>query len=78
MLHSGETRSRPFVDEALTLRCAYQPFMVCFEDVFQPCLGALGVPLITIPDNIYVEQWLCIRLYGCLGHLDIIKYLSAI
>jgi hypothetical protein len=28
-------------------------------------------------DN-YVEQWLCIRLCGCLGHLDVIKYLSAI
>jgi hypothetical protein len=26
--------------------------MVCFEDVFQPCLGVLGVPLITVPDNI--------------------------
>jgi hypothetical protein len=24
---------------------------VCFEDVFQPCLGVLGVPLITVPDN---------------------------
>jgi hypothetical protein len=28
-------------------------------------------------DN-YVERWLCIRLCGCLGHLDVIKYLSAI
>jgi hypothetical protein len=26
--------------------------MVCSEDVFQPCLGALGVPLITVPDTI--------------------------
>jgi hypothetical protein len=25
--------------------------MVCFEDVFQPCLGVLGVPLITVPDT---------------------------
>jgi hypothetical protein len=29
----------------------YQLFMVCSEDVFQPCLGALGVPLITVPDS---------------------------
>jgi hypothetical protein len=26
--------------------------MVCSEDVFQPRLGVLGVPLITVPDNI--------------------------
>jgi hypothetical protein len=25
--------------------------MVCSEDVFQPCLGVLGVPLITVPDS---------------------------
>jgi hypothetical protein len=25
--------------------------MVYFEDVFQPCLGVLGVPLITVPDK---------------------------
>jgi hypothetical protein len=25
-------------------------FTVCFEDAFQPCLGLLGVPLITVPD----------------------------
>jgi hypothetical protein len=25
--------------------------MVCSEDAFQPCLGVLGVPLITVPDN---------------------------
>jgi hypothetical protein len=24
---------------------------VCFEDVFQLCLGVLGVPLITVPDT---------------------------
>jgi hypothetical protein len=26
--------------------------MVCSEDVFQPRLGVLGVPLIMVPDNI--------------------------
>jgi hypothetical protein len=26
-------------------------FTICFKDVFQPCLGALGVPLITVPDT---------------------------
>jgi hypothetical protein len=26
-------------------------FTVYFEDVFQPCLGVLGVPLITVPDS---------------------------
>jgi hypothetical protein len=26
--------------------------MVCSEDVFQPRLGVLGVPLITVPDSI--------------------------
>jgi hypothetical protein len=26
-------------------------FTVCFKDVFQPCLGALGVPLIMVPDR---------------------------
>jgi hypothetical protein len=25
--------------------------MVCSEGVYQPCLGVLGVPLITVPDN---------------------------
>jgi hypothetical protein len=25
--------------------------MVCFEDVFRPRLGVLGVPLITVPDS---------------------------
>jgi hypothetical protein len=25
--------------------------MVCFEDVSQPCLGVLGVPLIMVPDT---------------------------
>jgi hypothetical protein len=29
----------------------YQSYIVCSEDVFRPCLGALGVPLITVPDN---------------------------
>jgi hypothetical protein len=48
---SGETRSRPLVDEALTLSCAYQSLLSVFEDVFQPCLGVLGVPLITVPDK---------------------------
>jgi hypothetical protein len=24
--------------------------MVCSEDIFRPCLGVLGVPLITVPD----------------------------
>jgi hypothetical protein len=41
------------VDEALTLNHAYWSFTVCFKDVFQPCLGVLGVPLIMVPD-IYV------------------------
>jgi hypothetical protein len=27
--------------------------MVCSEDVFWPCLGVLGVPLITVLDNYY-------------------------
>jgi hypothetical protein len=45
-------RSRFLVDEALTRTTFYQLFMVCSEDVFQPCLGALGVPLITVPDKI--------------------------
>jgi hypothetical protein len=26
--------------------------MVCFEDVSRPCLGVLGVPLITVPDTV--------------------------
>jgi hypothetical protein len=29
----------------------YHLFMVCSEDVFQTCLGVLGVPLITVPDS---------------------------
>jgi hypothetical protein len=33
------------------LNRAYQSFMVCSEYVFQPCLGVLGVPLITVPDS---------------------------
>jgi hypothetical protein len=44
-------RSRPLVDEALTCTVLYQLFMVCSEDVFQPRLGVLGVPLITVPDS---------------------------
>jgi hypothetical protein len=44
-------RSCPLVDEALTWNTLYQLLMVCSEDVFQPCLGALGVPLITVPDK---------------------------
>jgi hypothetical protein len=47
-------RLRPSVDEALTGTTLYQPCMVCSEDVFRPCLGVLGVPLITIPDNMEV------------------------
>jgi hypothetical protein len=36
--------------------------MVCSEDVFQPCLGELGVPLIMIPDTTeHVDQ---VVLYG--------------
>jgi hypothetical protein len=27
--------------------------MVCSEGVYQPCLGVLGVPLITVPDSNY-------------------------
>jgi hypothetical protein len=33
--------------------------MVCSEDIFWPCLGVLGVPLITVPDmslSVNVEQ----------------------
>jgi hypothetical protein len=26
--------------------------MVCSEGVYQPCLGVLGVPLITVPDTL--------------------------
>jgi hypothetical protein len=44
-------RSRPLVDEALTRTALYQLFMVCSENVFQPCLGVLGVPLITVSDK---------------------------
>jgi hypothetical protein len=29
----------------------YQLLMVCSEDVFQPRLGVLGVPLIMVPDS---------------------------
>ena len=33
--------------------------MVCSEDVFRSCLGALGVPLITVPDNILNLFFIC-------------------
>jgi hypothetical protein len=48
-------RLRPLVNEALTFTALYQLFMVCSEDVFQPRLGVLGVPLITVPDNMIYE-----------------------
>jgi hypothetical protein len=41
------------------LNRACQSFMVCSEDVFQPCLGALGVPLITVPDSISMLSLAC-------------------
>jgi hypothetical protein len=41
---------RPLVDDALTLNRAYQSLWF-FKDVFQPCLGVLGVPLIMVPDS---------------------------
>jgi hypothetical protein len=44
-------RSRPSGGVALTWTTLYQPRMVCSEDVFWPCLGVLGVPLITVPDT---------------------------
>jgi hypothetical protein len=44
-------RSRPSIGVALTWTALYQPRMVCSEDVFQPRLGVLGVPLITAPDS---------------------------
>jgi hypothetical protein len=44
-------RSRPSGGVALTWTALYQPRMVCSEDVFWPCLGVLGVPLITVPDS---------------------------
>jgi hypothetical protein len=48
---SGETRSRPLIDEAFNFELCLPVFTVCFEDVFQPCLGVLGVALITVPDR---------------------------
>jgi hypothetical protein len=48
-------RLRLLVDEALTSTVLYQLFMVCSEDVFQPRLGVLGVPLITVPDSRYLK-----------------------
>jgi hypothetical protein len=36
----------------LTLSRSCQPLQFAFKDVFQPCLGALGVPLIMVPDTI--------------------------
>jgi hypothetical protein len=44
-------RSRPSADVALIWTALYQPCMVCSEDVFRPRLGALGVPLIMVPDT---------------------------
>jgi hypothetical protein len=29
--------------------------MVCLEGVYEPCLGVLGVPLITVPDKGYLQ-----------------------
>jgi hypothetical protein len=34
----------------------YQLFMVYSEDVFQPRLGVLGVPLITVPDKHFSQE----------------------
>jgi hypothetical protein len=43
-LGSGETGSRPLVDEALALNRAYQSLRFIFKDVLQPRLGVLGTP----------------------------------
>jgi hypothetical protein len=48
----GRARTRrDRVPKASTLNRANRSFMACSEDVFQPCLGVLGVPLITVPDS---------------------------
>jgi hypothetical protein len=64
-------RLRPLVDEALTSTVLYQLFMVCSEDVFQPCLGVLGVPLITVPDSspraskgVWAPAWRFCRIFA--------------
>jgi hypothetical protein len=48
--------------------------MVCFEDVFQPCLGVLGVPLITVLDNIYICYVLLQFCFVMIMHLSGMVY----
>jgi hypothetical protein len=42
-------RSRPLGRRSLDLNHAHQFLWFCSEGVYQPCLGVLGVPLITVP-----------------------------
>jgi hypothetical protein len=36
---------------SLDLNCAHQASAACADGGYQPSLGALGVPLIMVPDN---------------------------
>jgi hypothetical protein len=36
---------------SLDLNCAHQAFAACADGDYQPSLGALGVPLIMVPDS---------------------------
>jgi hypothetical protein len=50
-LGSGEARSRPLSGRSLDLNRAHQSLAACADGGYQPCLGVLGVPLITVPDS---------------------------
>jgi hypothetical protein len=39
------------VDGALTCIAPIRPLQLCADGDYQPSLGALGVPLIMVPDN---------------------------
>jgi hypothetical protein len=47
----ARVRSRPLGRRSLDLNHAHQFLWFYSEGVYQPCLGVLGVPLITVPDT---------------------------
>jgi hypothetical protein len=55
-LGSGKARSRPLGGRSLDPNRAHQSLAARADGGYLPCLGVLGVPLITVPDNIYDTQ----------------------
>jgi hypothetical protein len=67
----AQTR-RDRVPKASTLNRANRSFMACSEDVFQPCLGVLGVPLIMVPDKHIRDLSVSRKIPGVLGSKETI------